>query len=128
MKLVVEEPESEALQTSVRGWTRWVTSAIAGVEVRRAIRRVGDDPSPRERARRVLGACALLTVDGQILEQAAELAPPRLRSLAAIHLASALSLGEDLGAFAAYDRVLVEAAQAAGIPVIGPAAGAPATG
>lgn len=125
MKLVVREPESEALRTAVRGWTRWVTSAIAGVEVRRATRRAGGEPSIRERARRVLGACALLAIDGHIIERAAELAPPRLRSLDAIHLASALSLGEDLGAFAAYDRMLVEAAQTAGIPVIGPAAGAP---
>lgn len=125
MKLVVREPESEALRTALGGWTRWVTSAIAGVEVRRAVRRAGDDPSIGERVRRVLGACALLAIDGHTIERAAELAPPRLRSLDAIHLASAPSLGEDLGAFAAYDRVLVEAAQAAGIPVIGPAAGAP---
>jgi predicted nucleic acid-binding protein len=124
VKLVVREAESDALQAAAAGWTRWVSSAIAGVEVRRAALRAGDDPALRERAQRVLGACALLAVDAPVLERAAELAPSRLRSLDAIHLASALSLGDDLGAFAAYDQPLVDAARAAGIPVIAPAAGA----
>jgi predicted nucleic acid-binding protein len=120
VKLVVREAESEALQAEAGTWPRWVTSAVAGVEVRRAARRLEDEPALRERAERVLGTCALLSVDEVVLEKAAVLAPARLRTLDAIHLASALGLGEDLGAFAAYDHGLLEAAQTVGLPVISP--------
>jgi uncharacterized protein len=56
-----------------------------------------------------------------IADAAAKLEPPSLRTLDAVHLASALSLGDDLGAFVAYDRRLAEAAEAAGIEVLAPA-------
>jgi uncharacterized protein len=55
-----------------------------------------------------------------IADAAAKLEPPSLRTLDAVHLASALSLGDDLGAFVAYDRRLAEAAEAAGIEVLAP--------
>jgi predicted nucleic acid-binding protein len=126
VKLVVRERESDALEAASAGWARWVTSAIAVVEVRRAVRRAADGAAVDARARRVLDACGLLAVDRDVLERAADLAPARLRSLDAIHLATAMSLEDDLGAFAAYDRALGDAARAAGIPVIGPAA--PLTG
>ena len=51
------------------------------------------------------------------MHQAARLDPPLLRSLDAIHLASALSLGNDLGAMLTFDRRLAQAALQAGIPV-----------
>jgi predicted nucleic acid-binding protein len=43
--------------------------------------------------------------------------PPALASLDAIHLATALSLGDELSAFVAYDRLLLAAAKGAGLPV-----------
>ena len=112
VKLVVEEAQSAALEAELVRWPRWVTSAVAGVEVRRVVRRSHDEPAFRERAETVLGACALLSVDARVLARAAALDPPHLRSLDAIHLASALEVGDDLGAFVAYDRDLVTAARA----------------
>ncbi|MBK5250721.1 MAG: VapC toxin family PIN domain ribonuclease, partial [Actinomycetales bacterium] len=43
-----------------------------------------------------------------------------LRSLDAVHLAAALSLGDDLEGIVTYDDRLAEAAQANGVPVASP--------
>jgi hypothetical protein len=56
-----------------------------------------------------------------LLEAAGEQQPPELRSLDAVHLATALRLGEDLGRFVVYDARLAEAARLAGLTVIAPA-------
>jgi predicted nucleic acid-binding protein len=122
VKLVVAEDETEALSAEVAGWDRWVTSGLAGVEVRRAVRRVADHPAARERAEAVLDVCAFLAVDEPILREAAVIAPVRLRCLDAVHLAAALSLGDDLGAFVAYDVDLARAARDHGLPVLSPGA------
>ncbi len=58
-----------------------------------------------------------MPIDDEILETAAQLGPTTLRSLDAIHLASALVLQPDLGALVAYDLRLVEAARQSGIAV-----------
>ncbi len=58
-----------------------------------------------------------MPIDDEILETAAQLGPTTLRSLDAIHLASALVLLPDLGALVAYDLRLVEAARQSGIAV-----------
>jgi uncharacterized protein len=122
VKLVVEEAESRTLRAELDRWRGWVTSALAGVEVRRAVRRARDEPAVRERAEAVLGVCGLLTVDAHVLGRAAALQPARLRTLDAIHLASALELGDDLGVFVAYDRDLVEAAARQRLTVLSPGA------
>jgi predicted nucleic acid-binding protein len=64
---------------------------MALVEVERAVRRAADEPAVHERARHVLDACGLLAVDRDVVDRAAGLTPARLRSLDAIHLATALS-------------------------------------
>ena len=63
---------------------------------------------------------ALLPIDDLVVKQAAKLPSTSLRSLDAIHLATALSLGDDLGALIAYDERLLEAARENGISVISP--------
>ncbi len=63
---------------------------------------------------------ALLAVDMEIPERAAGLEPPELRTLDAIHPASALSLGSDLLAFVTYDDRQLAAARKAGLPVTSP--------
>ncbi len=68
----------------------------------------------------------LLDIDATILESAARLDPLVLRTLDAIHLASALSLGGNLGGFVAYDLRLAQAAAAHGMRVFAP--GSPAGG
>ncbi|MEO8055801.1 MAG: type II toxin-antitoxin system VapC family toxin [Acidobacteriota bacterium] len=122
VKLVVKEPESDAL----RSWTALhpaaVTSALAVTEVRRAVGRVAPRRALSDRARLVLDGVAILGLDQAILEKAASLAPPELRTLDAIHIASALSLGADLLAFVTYDDRQRDAARKAGLPLARPGA------
>ena len=120
VKLVLAEAESGALLKSLGAWPDRVSSELARVEVVRATRRVSAGSDIKERAEQVLASLHLLKIDSDILEWAARLGPPTLRSLDAIHLASALSLGDDLGAMAVYDSGLAAAAVAVGIKVLSP--------
>ena len=54
-------------------------------------------------------------------DRPAAIGPPLLRTLDAIHLATALALVPDLDAFVTYDDRLAEAARALGLPVVRPA-------
>ena len=71
-------------------------------------------------ARRVLDAVILVEATPAIFDAAGRLTPIELRSLDAIHLATALDLGDDLDALLAYDERLIDAATAHGIPTISP--------
>lgn len=64
---------------------------------------------------------ALLPLGDALLDKATSLEPPPLRSLDAIHLATALGVRDDLGAFFTYDERLAEAAERHGLPVTSPA-------
>ncbi|HIE61425.1 MAG TPA: toxin PIN [Microbacterium sp.] len=75
------------------------------------------------RAREVLDSLTLLRLSTATFERAAMLEPLSLRSLDAVHVASALELGDDLAGFVTYDDRQVEALTALGIPVEQPAAG-----
>jgi predicted nucleic acid-binding protein len=75
-----------------------------------------------DRARLVLDGVALLGLDQDILEKAAGLEPAELRTLDAIHVASALALGKDLLAFVTYDERQSVAARKAGLPLVQPGA------
>ena len=118
VKLAIPEPESDALRAELAGWERHVSSALARVEVVRACARV--DAKARRIAEQIVGALDLIAVDDRVLEEAAVLGPVDLRSLDAIHLSSALLLGDALGVVIAYDDRLVEAMKAAGIPTATP--------
>lgn len=120
VKLVLPEAESGALYASLVAWRFWVTSELGRVEVVRAARRASTDPAVEQRAEDVMAALHLLRVDAEILDRAARLDPRALRSLDAVHLASALSLGEDLGAIAVYDTSLAAAAAACGLEIMTP--------
>lgn len=73
-------------------------------------------------ARLVLSRLILIPLDLPLLEAAADIPPPVLRSLDAIHLAAALSLGEALEAVVTYDHRMAEAARALGIIAESPGA------
>ncbi len=122
VKLVVHEAESEALRTWIASHPAAVTSALAVTEVRRAVSRLSPRRGLSDRARLVLDGVALLAVDQDVLERAARLAPRELRTLDAIHVASALSLGADLLAFVSYDDRQRAAARKAGVPLVKPGA------
>jgi predicted nucleic acid-binding protein len=119
VKLVIEEPESNALVSALEEWPRRVSSTLLVVEAVRASARISEEASRRAEA--LLAGVTLLPADLDLLRSAARLAPARLRSLDAIHLATGLSLGAELGAFFAYDDRLRAAAEQATIPVESPA-------
>lgn len=120
VKLVVAEAESDALTSFLGDWPSWVSSALAVVEVGRAARRASEDPSVHRRAEEVIAGLGLVPVDVELLHRASVLDLGGIRSLDAVHLASALSLEADLGAMVVYDRRLAEAAVAAGVSVAAP--------
>lgn len=119
VKLVVAEDESLALRRALRRHPSRVSSALARVEVVRAIRAYGAEGLTRARA--VLRAVDLVPIDDGILDAASRLDPAVLRSLDAIHLASALRLAGELEVIVTYDRRMAEAATALGLAVAAPA-------
>ncbi|HEY8692163.1 MAG TPA: type II toxin-antitoxin system VapC family toxin [Chloroflexota bacterium] len=119
VKLASTEVESEALQRYLRGWLRWVSSALLQVEVLRALRPLGPDTVAA--AREQLEGVELIAIDNLVLERAATISPGVLRSLDAIHLATAQQLGTDLGVLVTYDHRLAQAAAELGLPVAAPA-------
>ena len=121
VKLVVPEPESEALCRFLADHEDRVASGLVRVEVLRALRRTnGRSRAALRRAEQVLEGIALVAVDEAILHDAATLGPAPLRSLDAVHLATALSL-DALEALVTYDILLRAAAVAAGLEVESPA-------
>lgn len=120
MKLALREAEEGALRTEMAEWDGYVSSALLGVEAIRACRRHRGGYASD--AREWLLDVALVPLEDALLEKATSLDPPPLRSLDALHLATALSVREDLGAFFTYDQRLAEAAEAHGLPVAAPTA------
>jgi len=119
LKLVMREPETPALSRALTHWRKMASSALLRVEVVRAVRRAGL-PGFLGEARRQLADIYLIGLDNDVLERAAVLDPTSVRSLDAIHLAAALSLGAELGALLTYDERMSAAAQALGLPVSSP--------
>lgn len=111
VKLVVPEAETRALMAALERWPDRVASALASVEVHRALRRAGASVVVRRRAEAVLSGLVLVRVDDPVLQRAALFGDPALRSGDAIHLATALSLGDDPDAFVTYDARLARAAK-----------------
>jgi predicted nucleic acid-binding protein len=120
LKLVFEEPETRELERFVATWRKRAASALARVEVLRIARRVDDDLVERH-ARDLIDRLHLIYPDRSLFSVAAIVAPPSLRSLDAIHLATALSLQPDLAGMVVYDQRLADAARAAGLTVWAPA-------
>lgn len=119
MKLVRSEPETRALRQQMSSGAELVSSALLLVEGRRAAARYG--ALALTRARAALSAITLLPLDDGALEHAAELEAAALRSLDALNLAAALSIGEDLRSFYCYDERLAGAALTLGLDVRDPA-------
>ncbi len=120
IKLIFEEPESDALVSWLveRPGVPKVSSQVSAIELARVCRRLDEGALPA--ARHVLAGLDLVPLAGEVIEQAALVGPPELRSLDAIHLASALVLGASLSAFVAYDARRATAAQAAGLTLAAP--------
>jgi predicted nucleic acid-binding protein len=120
VKLIIDEPESEALERYVANGPVLATSRIALVEVTRATALANPAPEVREETARVLDSCLLVDVSAALLRSAAALASGSVRTIDAVHLASALRVDAD--ELVAYDRRLVAAAAANGLGVSSPGA------
>ncbi len=118
VKLVVAEPESKALRRYLARRQPLVSSALARAEVARALMPSGEDAVAR--GQDVLRRVQLLRVNDRVLIEAGRLKPTELRSLDAIHLASASQLGASVGQIVTYDERTAEAAKAIGWSVASP--------
>lgn len=121
MKLVQKEAESEALRRYLRRHRsdERVTSALSRVEVVRAVQS-GGAPAVAK-ARRQLARLHQVNLDAPLLDAAASLAPGTLlRSLDAIHLASAQLVATDLRAIVTYDQRMATSATGMGYAVDAP--------
>lgn len=120
VKLVKREVESDALRRFLRRSSdRPVTSTLARVEVVRAVAAGG--PAVVSHARRQLARIDQINCDRELLDEAATLMPERaLRSLDAIHLAAATSVGSALRSVVTYDRRMQDAASSLGVAVDAP--------
>lgn len=119
VKLVVEEAETSAVRAFLAGsGARRVSSALLRAESLRAVRHLGPDAlaTVREGLRRV----DLIGIDDRILDAAGTLEPQVLRALDAIHLATALAVGDDLDVIVTYDDRMVAAAKLLGLPTATP--------
>lgn len=118
VKLVLAEPETRAVAAALEGVERLIASEILEVEVLRATRRAGGDVGA---ARAQLAVVRLLPLSDRTRARASELTPVSIRSLDAIHIATALELGERLASLFTYDERMSVAAREAGLEVRAPA-------
>ncbi len=119
VKLIVAEPESVALRARLRRWPDRASATLLRTETVRALRRSGNDHLVGQ-ARRLFRGVLLIRLDEPLLDHAGDLEAAELRSLDAVHLAAALSIGPDLGVLLTYDDRLREAALAQGLDVDSP--------
>ncbi len=118
VKLAAAEPESNALRRYLRRRDVLVSSALARTELARALLPRGEAGSASAQA--TLERLQLVRVNDRVLKLAGSLQPPELRSLDAIHLATALMLGSDLSAVITYDDRMASAGAALGLKVAAP--------
>lgn len=120
LKLLAEESHSRAFAAfyDESAGASWVSSALLRIEIIRAVSRVM--PAALPDARALLLAFDYVSIDDEVVDAAMNEPDRMLRSLDAIHLATARVLGPDLDGLATYDDRLAAAAKDAGIPVIDP--------
>jgi len=119
VKIVVAEPESRALRSFLtRRRSRHVSSAMLRAEALRAVRHTG--PEVLARTRSALKAVDLIAVTDSILDVAGTLEPRIVRTLDAVHLATAIALGDDLEVLVTYDTRMAEGARLLGLAAASP--------
>lgn len=119
VKLVRYEAETPDLSAWLEATTApLVTSDLTRTELLRVVRRVA--PQRTADARTVLDALILISLSGRTFDAAGLLGPVTLRSLDAVHLATALELGDELEGLVTYDDRMAEAARELGIRAISP--------
>ena len=119
VRLVLAEHGWEALSAYLADHTERAVSAIVVTEVRRAVLRSGGSAARARRADDVLARVDLVAVTPDVLRRAGDLMPTTLRTLDAIHIATALEIGP-IAALVTYDHRLAEAAGANGLEIASP--------
>jgi uncharacterized protein len=119
VKLAIAEPESGALRRHLRRRSILVSSGLARTEVLRALLLEGEEGLSGGRA--VLSRVELVRVNDRVLNAAGAMLPAHLRTLDAIHIATAQQLGADLGHLVTYDDKMLEAANHLGLRTATPA-------
>jgi uncharacterized protein len=109
VKLAVREPESQALRRHLARRRSLVCSALARVELARALMALGEHAT--RRGEEVLARIDLVRINDRVLRAAATLMPAELRSLDAIHLATAQQFGSELHRIVTYDTRMASAAE-----------------
>lgn len=116
-KFVRPEPETEALREWLKS-RRWIVSDLHRTELRRAAIRTGGIALAR--AERLLADSDIIRIDAAMFDRAGRLLPLELRSLDALHLAAAMTLGPDLAGMVTYDRRLSAASATVGLETVAP--------
>jgi uncharacterized protein len=121
VKLVHAETESAALRAWLdeRAEVGWISSVLAEVESFRALARYA--PGAAGRLSAVLDQIDLIELDPPVRTLARAVRPATVRSLDAIHLGTALHARHALTSFVTYDKRLMDAVLAAGLPADAPA-------
>lgn len=117
VKLVIAEPESLALASFVSGRSL-IASQLARTETLRSVGLRRPEFLPTAIA--LWNQVTLVSVTDAVLAAASAIAPASVRSLDAIHVATAIELRDEIEQIVTYDLRMVEAATAHGLPVASP--------
>ena len=120
VKLILVEAETRVLSVYLSDGVPQASCAVATTEVVRAVGSYGRDAIARAQAS--LRSIEMIAIDDLLLNVASELKPWKLRSLDALHLATALAIGDRLEAVVTYDRRMADAARTLGMAVESPGA------
>ena len=120
VKLLAEETHSRALASfyDEHPDAEWVSSALLKIELMRTVTRVMPVLIPD--ARDLLHAFSYVAIDDDVVDGAMNEPDRGLRSLDAIHLATARIFGDELDGLVSCDDRLLRAAGEAGLPTITP--------
>jgi predicted nucleic acid-binding protein len=118
IKYLIAEPESHALRAFLAAWPRRLSSALLLTEAVRAARPHGDDAVSNARA--LLADVELFSVSTDVLEAATAVDPRVIRTLDAIHLATADAIRDQIGVLVSYDGSMIDGARLIGLPVASP--------
>ena len=124
VKLVIREAETAELRRYLAPGPPLYSSRIAAVEVRRAVARQGQRHAD-EQVEQLLATLRFVELDDDLARAASAAQPSTLRTLDAIHLASALAIADGLQAVVVYDARLAEAVRRAGLVVTTPGRSSP---
>lgn len=119
LKLLFAEPQTQALVAVLGEWPELVSSELLEIEMHRAAYRVG---LPAADCEELLEAVNLVALTEPVRVHARRIAQPLLRAGDAIHLATAASLGAELGVLFAYDKRMLVGASLEGLPAWAPGA------